>query len=109
MFQFAIDQSSVLNQSSMTRFVNLQCAVLLLAVLPVAPTWTSQVSGVPATLRGVSAASDRVAWASGSGSTVLRTADGGETWQRIAVTTDRVDFRDVDAIDERTAYLLSIG
>jgi photosystem II stability/assembly factor-like uncharacterized protein len=93
----------------MIRSVTLQCALLLFAVLPFAPTWTSQVSGVPATLRGVSAASDLVAWASGSGSTVLHTADGGETWQRIAVTTDRVDFRDVDAIDERTAYLLSIG
>jgi photosystem II stability/assembly factor-like uncharacterized protein len=74
-----------------------------------APQWTLQTSGVTATLRGVSAASDKVAWASGSGSTVLHTTDGGETWQKIAVTSDRVDFRDIDAIDERTAYLLSIG
>ena len=62
-----------------------------------------------ARLRGVSAVSDRVAWASGSGSTVLRTADGGATWQKLTVTTDAVDFRDVDAIDARTAYVLSIG
>jgi photosystem II stability/assembly factor-like uncharacterized protein len=67
------------------------------------------VSGVTLPLRGVSAASDRVAWASGAGSTVLRTTDGGATWQRIVVTTDRVDFRDVDAIDDKTAYVLSIG
>ena len=73
------------------------------------PQWTLQSSGVTARLRGVSAVSDRVAWASGSGSTVLRTADGGATWQKLMVTTDALDFRDVDAIDSRTAYVLSIG
>ena len=72
------------------------------------PLWTLQTSGVTARLRGVSAVSDRVAWASGSGSTVLRTADGGATWQKLTVTTDVVDFRYIDAIDERTAYVLSI-
>jgi photosystem II stability/assembly factor-like uncharacterized protein len=73
------------------------------------PHWMLQTSGVTARLRGVSAVSDRVAWASGSGSTVLRTSDGGTTWQKLTVTTDAVDFRDVDAINERTAYVLSIG
>jgi photosystem II stability/assembly factor-like uncharacterized protein len=71
--------------------------------------WTPQTSGVTSSLRGVSAVNDRVVWASGSGATVLRTSDGGQTWQRLSVTTDRVDFRDIDAIDERTAYVLSIG
>src|SRR5205809_45267 len=79
--------------------------LLLLA----APHWTVQTSGVTTRLRGVSAVSDRVAWASGSGSTVLRTDDGGATWQKLTVTTDTVDFRDIDAIDARTAYVLSIG
>jgi photosystem II stability/assembly factor-like uncharacterized protein len=73
------------------------------------PRWIAQDSGVPATLRGVSAVSDTVAWASGSGSTVLRTGDGGATWTPLTVTGDRLDFRDVDAIDERNAYALSIG
>src|SRR5579863_5145935 len=93
----------------MIRSVNLHCALVLVTLLVSAPTWITQTSGVTATLRGVSAASDRVAWASGSGSTVLRTTDGGATWQRIGVTTDRIDFRDVDAIDDETAYVLSIG
>ncbi|MCA1574539.1 MAG: oxidoreductase [Acidobacteria bacterium] len=53
--------------------------------------------------------SDRVAWASGSGSTVLRTADGGATWQKLPITTDALDFRDIDAFDSQTAYVLSIG
>ena len=73
------------------------------------PQWTLQTSGVTARLRGVSAVNARVAWASGSAGTVLRTADGGATWQKLAVTTDAVDFRDIDAIDARTAYVLSIG
>ena len=74
-----------------------------------APRWTTQTSGVTARLRGVSAVSERVAWASGSGSTVLRTTDGGLTWQKLTVTDETLDFRDVDAIDAQTAYILSIG
>jgi photosystem II stability/assembly factor-like uncharacterized protein len=57
----------------------------------------------------VSAVSDRVAWTSGSGSTLLRTTDGGVSWQKLSVTDDRLDFRDVDAINANTAYVLSIG
>lgn len=73
------------------------------------PRWTLQTSGVTARLRGVSAVSERVAWASGSGSTVLRTTDGGKVWQKLNVTADALDFRDIDAIDDQTAYVLSIG
>ena len=82
---------------------------LILAFAFVAPTWTLQTSGVEARLRGVSAVNSRVAWASGSGSTVLRTEDGGTSWKKITVTSDKLDFRDIDAIDEKTAYVLSIG
>ena len=71
--------------------------------------WTIQTSGTTARLRGISAVSDRVAWASGSESTVLRTTDGGATWRKLTVTTDKLDFRDIDAFDARTAYVLSIG
>jgi photosystem II stability/assembly factor-like uncharacterized protein len=73
------------------------------------PHWTPQSSGVTARLRGVSAVSERVAFASGSGSTVLKTIDGGANWQRLSVASDTLDFRDIDAIDERTVYVLSIG
>jgi len=83
--------------------------LLIVSVLFAVPTWSLQTSGVSARLRGVSAVNERVAWASGSGSTVLRTEDGGATWRRITVTTDMVDFRDIDGIGENTAYVLSIG
>jgi photosystem II stability/assembly factor-like uncharacterized protein len=78
----------------------------------VAPSpWAMQSSGVTVTLRGVSAASDGVAWASGSRATVLRTTDGGRTWESRPVpdAPPNVDFRDVDAVSPDTAYLLGIG
>ena len=84
--------------------------ILFAAVLAaLVPHWTLQSSNVDARLRGVSAVNDRIAWASGSGSTVLRTDDGGNTWRQLKVTSDALDFRDIDAIGENTAYVLSIG
>lgn len=72
--------------------------------------WVEQSSGSKSSLRGVSAVSDKIAWASGSNGTCLKTIDGGETWQVLTVSdSDKLDFRDVDAFDADTAYLLSIG
>jgi photosystem II stability/assembly factor-like uncharacterized protein len=74
------------------------------------PTVTTQASGVTARLRGISVVSDRVAWASGTGGTVIRTHDGGQTWTRLAVPgADALDFRDIDAVGERDAFVMSIG
>jgi photosystem II stability/assembly factor-like uncharacterized protein len=72
--------------------------------------WVTQPSGVSARLRGVSAVSDEVAWASGAGGTVLRTRDGGRTWQTLSVPgAAQLDFRDVEAFDAASAVLLSVG
>ena len=88
-------------------------AAVVVAMAVTAPSWTPQTSGVAVRLRGVSAVSERVAWASGGGNTVLRTDDGGATWKKLAnpssTPSDRLDFRDVDAVSETTAYALSIG
>ena len=74
------------------------------------PSWQPLSSGTTARLRGVSAVSDRVVWASGSNGTILRTADAGTTWTVLSVPgAEKLDFRDIDAVDERTAYALSIG
>ncbi len=54
--------------------------------------------------------SDQVAWAGGTRGTWLRTIDGGATWRGGTVPgADSLQFRDVNALDERTAWLLSIG
>jgi photosystem II stability/assembly factor-like uncharacterized protein len=72
--------------------------------------WQEQASGTTAGLRGLSAVSERVVWASGTRGTVIRTIDGGATWRVMAVPgADSLDFRDVEAFDERRAYVLSIG
>ncbi|CAN5569878.1 oxidoreductase [soil metagenome] len=76
----------------------------------VAPAWYTQQSGTTASFRGLSVVSREVAWASGSGGTFARTADGGATWQADTVPgASALDFRDVYAVDDRTAYLLSAG
>lgn len=82
---------------------------LFATILFASPQWELQTSGVQSRLRGVSAVSDQVAWASGAESIVLRTTDGGATWKKLTVTTETLDFRDIDAVDARTAYVLSIG
>ena len=82
----------------------------VVSVVVLAPAWSDQSRGVTARLRGVSAVSDRVAWASGSGGTVLRTSDGGATWRALTVPdAAALEFRDVDAVSENVAYALSIG
>ena len=74
------DQAS----SGQSKELNDESSLLLAAVsLLAAPQWTVQTSGVSARLRGVSAVSNRVAWASGADSTVLRTTDGGTTWKKL--------------------------
>jgi photosystem II stability/assembly factor-like uncharacterized protein len=86
--------------------------ILLACVLSAGPPphWEPQTSGVTTRLRGVSAVSDQVAWASGASGTVVRTADGGATWAKLTVPdAEKLDFRDVDAVRETTAYILSIG
>ncbi|MGD8328110.1 MAG: oxidoreductase [Acidobacteriota bacterium] len=72
--------------------------------------WIPQVSGVTVRLRGVSAISEQVAWASGARGTVLRTVDGGTTWENVSIPgAEQLDIRDVDAFDADIAYALSIG
>ena len=95
-------------EGSYTAGMRILAVITALAFL--APAWTDQPSGVTARLRGVSAVSDRVAWASGSGGTVLRTSDGGGTWQALTIPgAGQLDFRDIDAVSEQIAYALSIG
>jgi photosystem II stability/assembly factor-like uncharacterized protein len=82
----------------------------LAASSAIAQSWTPQTSNTTASLRGVSAVNERVVWASGSGGTYLRTTDGGTSWRSAQVPgAESLDFRGIRAIDERTAFLMSIG
>ena len=71
---------------------------------------TDQVSGTSKLLQAVHAVSDRVVWASGHGGVVLRSIDGGDTWDaRGTDSGDSLEFRDVHAIDADTAWVMSAG
>jgi photosystem II stability/assembly factor-like uncharacterized protein len=80
------------------------------AVGAAAQTWQPQTSGTTASLRGISAVSATVAWASGTKGTFLRTIDGGATWHAGAAKgAADMDFRSIRAIDENTAVTISSG
>jgi photosystem II stability/assembly factor-like uncharacterized protein len=84
--------------------------IIILFISPFAAAQKPQVSGVDVQLRGISAVSDKVAWASGAKGTVLRTIDGGATWERLEIVgAEALDFRDIQAFDQNTAFVLSIG
>jgi len=77
---------------------------------PLAPAWDPQTSNTVASLRGLSAVSDQVAWASGSGGTVIRTINGGITWTDVSIPgQEKIDLRDIEGFDASTAIALSAG
>jgi hypothetical protein len=67
-------------------------------------------TGVDSRLRGLSMVDEDVAWASGTDGAIVRTADGGRSWQRVSPPAEGAarDFRDVHAIDERRALVMAI-
>lgn len=72
--------------------------------------WQRQSVDTKASLRGLSVVNQNIIWASGTGGTFIKTVDGGKTWTVGNVPgADKLDFRDVEAFDANTAYLLSIG
>ena len=81
---------------------------------PPSPIWQMQESGTTAGLRGIDSVDGTVAWASGTGGTVLKTIDGGAHWTKCPIpdaATDgaTLDFRGVQAWDATTAIVMSSG
>ena len=84
-------------------------AALLVSNAALAQSWQAVPSGTAAELRGLSVVSDKVAWASGAKGTVLRTVDG-QQWQAMQVPdADKIDFRDIQAFDAKTAIVMGAG
>jgi photosystem II stability/assembly factor-like uncharacterized protein len=89
-------------------------SALAAAQAPAPLVWQMQESGTTAGLRGIFSVDGTVAWASGTGGSVLRTIDGGAHWTKCAVpdaATDgaTLDFRGVQAWDAKTAIVMSSG
>jgi photosystem II stability/assembly factor-like uncharacterized protein len=84
---------------------------VLLALGPAAKAqWRQQLTGSAANFRGLCAVSAEVAWVSGTKGTYGRTTDGGQSWSfRVVPGAEKLDFRDVEAFGDATAYLLSAG
>ena len=75
-----------------------------------APTLTAQQSGTVNRLQAVSPVSAQVVWASGVGGTFALTTDGGAHWtSRVVPGAETLQFRDVEGVSDKVAYLLSAG
>lgn len=84
--------------------------VLLLAAAVAQSTPQVQLSHTTESLRGVSAVSREIAWASGTHGTYLRTTDAGRTWTPAHVPdAATLDFRAVAAFSADEAFLMSAG
>jgi photosystem II stability/assembly factor-like uncharacterized protein len=76
------------------------------------PKLTPQNSGTTQLLISVSPVNDRVVWAAGTGGAYTVTTDGGDTWTAGVVAeaaAAQEQFRDVYAVSDKIAYLMSIG
>src|SRR5258706_1309429 len=93
------------------------CVLSVLAVTSFAfadkihqPKLTPQSSGTTQGLIAVSPVNERVVWASGRGGTFVKTTNGGKTWTAGVVPgAEALQFRDVEGVSEKVAYLSSIG
>jgi photosystem II stability/assembly factor-like uncharacterized protein len=74
------------------------------------PKVTTQQSGTTQLLISVSPVNSRVVWAAGTGGTYVVTTDGGEHWKAAVVPgAEALEFRDVQGVSDKVAYLMSIG
>jgi photosystem II stability/assembly factor-like uncharacterized protein len=74
------------------------------------PKLTPQNSGTTQLLISVSPVNSRVVWAAGPGGTFVTTTDGGENWKAGVVPgAEALQFRDVQGVSDKVAYLMSIG
>jgi hypothetical protein len=79
--------------------------------LPAHAQWQRQDAHTTADLRGIDNVGGGVAWVSGSNGTILRTEDAGIVWQLCAKPPggEHLDFRAIQALDNNTAIIMSIG
>lgn len=76
---------------------------------PHQPKLSPQKSGTTQLLIAVSPVDSRVVWAAGTGGTYVVTTDGGEHWRSAVVPgAENLQFRDVYAVSDKVAYLMSV-
>jgi photosystem II stability/assembly factor-like uncharacterized protein len=84
--------------------------LLILLVTTAVAQPAPQIQPTTESLRGASAVSRNIAWASGTRGTYLRTTDAGRTWTSTQVPdAATLDFRAVVAFSAKEAFLMSAG
>jgi photosystem II stability/assembly factor-like uncharacterized protein len=93
---------------NMNRFLHL---FLLFVSVPARAEWVFEQSHFTnASFRAVHAVTAKVVWVGGSRGACLRTVDGGQNWEELAVTGDtNVDFRGIFGFDAQSAIVMSAG
>ena len=71
--------------------------------------WQSYPRVTDASLRGIWVVNDKVAWASGSKGTFLKTTNGKDWKADTIAGATGLDFRDIHAFNENVAYVISAG
>lgn len=67
-------------------------------------------SNLGASFRGLDVINKKVMWVSGTQGTVLKTNDGGSTWEDVSVPNNtETDFRDIEAFDDKIAIVMGIS
>ena len=75
-----------------------------------APRIVPLASPATALIQAVHAVDPLVIWASGHKGNVVRSRDGGHTWERLETPAgDTLEFRDIHAVSADTAWILSAG
>jgi len=89
----------------------MRCLILLLAAATASSQTAPQtrISRITEDLRGVSAVSQKIAWASGTHGTYLRTTDGHIWIPDHVPGADSLDFRGIVAFSADEAFLMSSG
>lgn len=63
-----------------------------------------------ASIRGLSVIDENTLWLAGSGGTVLRTTDGGDSWMDCSIANEgQNDFRSLHAFDSLRAFVIGIN
>jgi photosystem II stability/assembly factor-like uncharacterized protein len=90
----------------------LTCCILLTAA-GTGSWWQAHSIGVDSNLRGVALVVHRggtTIWTTGSKGTIVKSADGGQTWVPVHLMgAENLDFRGVQTFDGKSVYVMSSG
>src|SRR5208282_3935665 len=104
----------MLYNSPVRAFTLIFTVIAALSLFASAQATSMRNTGFDSNLRGVSVSKTHsgnyAMWVSGTKGTVLRSLDDGQSWKQLKVEdgTD-LDFRDIEAFGETTAYVMSSG